>query len=63
VKYLFVLLLLSSCNNVNTPYIDNITLLKIEKNFNMIERLKDLIANNFIAKKIQEKNNIFIEKP
>jgi hypothetical protein len=24
----------------------------------MIERLKDLIANNFIAKKIQEKNNI-----
>jgi hypothetical protein len=24
----------------------------------MIERLKDLIANNFIAKKIQEKNYI-----
>ena len=24
----------------------------------MIERLKDLIANNFIARKIQEKNNI-----
>jgi hypothetical protein len=26
----------------------------------MIERLKDLIANNFIAKKIQEKNNILL---
>lgn len=24
----------------------------------MLERLKDLIANNFVAKKIQEKNNI-----
>jgi hypothetical protein len=33
VKYLFILLLLYSCNNVNTPYIDNITLLKIEKTF------------------------------
>jgi hypothetical protein len=27
----------------------------------MIERLKDLIANNFIAKKIQEKNNILFK--
>jgi hypothetical protein len=27
----------------------------------MIERLKDLIANNFIAKKIQEKNNILMK--
>jgi hypothetical protein len=27
----------------------------------MIERLKDLIANNFIAKKIQEKNNILLK--
>ena len=26
----------------------------------MLERLKDLIANNFIAKKIQEKNNILL---
>ena len=26
----------------------------------MIERLKDLIANNFINKKIQEKNNILL---
>jgi hypothetical protein len=29
----------------------------------MLERLKDLIANNFIAKKIQEKNNILMKKP
>jgi hypothetical protein len=27
----------------------------------MLERLKDLIANNFIAKKIQEKNNILMK--
>ena len=27
----------------------------------MIERLKDLIANNFITKKIQEKNNILLK--
>jgi hypothetical protein len=27
----------------------------------MIERLKDLIANNFIARKIQEKNNILLK--
>ena len=27
----------------------------------MIERLKDLIANNFIAKMIQEKNNILMK--
>ena len=26
----------------------------------MLERLKDLIANNLIAKKIQEKNNILL---
>jgi len=26
----------------------------------MLERLKDLIVNNFIAKKIQEKNNILL---
>lgn len=26
----------------------------------MLERLKDLIENNFIAKKIQEKNNILL---
>ena len=26
----------------------------------MIERLKDLIANNFIAKKINDKNNILL---
>ena len=26
----------------------------------MLERLKDLIPNNFIAKKIQEKNNILL---
>jgi hypothetical protein len=28
-----LLLLLYGCNNVNSPYIDNITLLKIEKKF------------------------------
>jgi hypothetical protein len=26
----------------------------------MLERLKDLIANNFIAKKINDKNNILL---
>ena len=27
----------------------------------MLDRLKDLIANNFIAKKIQDKNNILMK--
>lgn len=26
----------------------------------MLDRLKDLIANNYLAKKIQEKNNILL---
>jgi hypothetical protein len=36
VKYLVILLLLSTCNNINTPYIDNITLLKVEKKLRLM---------------------------
>jgi hypothetical protein len=54
VKYLVISFIAIFLHNINSPNIDK-PILKIEKNFKMLERLKDLIANNFIAKKIQEK--------
>jgi hypothetical protein len=61
-KYLIILLLLSSCNNVNTPYIDSITAIKNRKNIlSMIDRLKDLIVKNFSNKNIEDKNNILLK--